>query len=136
MHPCRRAFLAASAAGLTASLADAAAPPAFVSPGKEDPDAPFRPDTLMLTWRRDPTTTMIVQWVGTAGETKDTAVYYRPSKSPVWRRQATTAKPYAKTDFKVYRSELTGLTPGTDYRFRIGKESPWYSFRTMPAKAT
>jgi hypothetical protein len=71
MHLCRRAFLGASLAGLAAApFVDAAAPPAS-SLGKEDPDAPFRPDTLMLTWRRDPTTTMTVQWVGTAGETKD-----------------------------------------------------------------
>ena len=40
------------------------------------------------------------------------------------------------TDFKVFRAELTGLTPGTDYQFRIGKKSPTYRFRTMPAKAT
>ena len=40
------------------------------------------------------------------------------------------------TDLKVFRAELTGLTPGTDYQFRIGKQSPTYRFRTMPAKAT
>jgi hypothetical protein len=135
MHPCRRAFLGASFAGLAAPFTDAAAPPA-PAVGKEDPDAPFRPDTLMLTWRRDPTTTMTVQWVGTAGETKDTAVYFRPDRGFVWHKQPTTARKYAKTDFKVFRAELTGLSPGTDYRFKIGKESPWYSFRTMPAKAT
>ena len=39
-------------------------------------------------------------------------------------------------DFKVFRAELTGLTPGTDYDFRIGNRSPTYRFRTMPAKAT
>src|SRR5688572_32744749 len=53
-----------------------------------------------------------------------------------WRGQATSATKYAKTDFKVFRAELTALTAGTDYSFRIGKESPWYAFRTMPAKAT
>ena len=40
------------------------------------------------------------------------------------------------TDLKVFRTELTGLTPGTDYQFRIGKQSTVYRFRTMPAKAT
>jgi hypothetical protein len=40
------------------------------------------------------------------------------------------------TDFKIYRTELTGLKSGTDYEFRIGKYSPVYKFRTMPAKAT
>ena len=46
------------------------------------------------------------------------------------------------TDFTVFRAELTGLTPGADYEFVIGKNSkgaplsPTYHFRTMPAKAT
>jgi hypothetical protein len=30
---------------------------------------------------------------------------------------------------------LTGLTPGTGYQFRIGRQSATYRFRTMPAKA-
>src|SRR5205807_4956799 len=47
-----------------------------------------------------------------------------------------TTKPYPKTDFKVFRAELTSLLPGTEYEFRIGKQSPVYRFRTMPAKAT
>jgi hypothetical protein len=36
----------------------------------------------------------------------------------------------------VFRAELTGLTPGTNYSFKIGKLSPTWKFRTMPAKAT
>src|SRR5262249_17250199 len=53
-----------------------------------------------------------------------------------WPALPTAAKPYPMTDFKVFRAELTGLTPGTDYQFRIGRASPVYRFRTMPAKAT
>src|SRR5207248_746608 len=36
----------------------------------------------------------------------------------------------------VHRCELAALKPGTEYQFRIGKVSPTYRFRTMPAKAT
>ena len=36
----------------------------------------------------------------------------------------------------IFRSELTGLEPGTDYRFRIGLDSAEKKFRTMPSKAT
>ena len=45
-------------------------------------------------------------------------------------------RPYPLTDFKVFRAELTGLWPGDRLQFRIGKQSPTYRFRTMPAKAT
>ena len=151
--PTRRGFLGASLAGLAAGPSLLAA-----SPYKSTDATPFHPDTLFLTWHRDPTTTMVVQWVGTRGETADTTVYVRPLTnrptgtlsaplaaaagaaqvygSPPATAVKTEARPYPLSDFKVFRCELTGLTPGTDYQFRIGKESPWYRFRTMPAKAS
>jgi purple acid phosphatase-like protein/calcineurin-like phosphoesterase family protein len=127
----RRSFLGASIAGLTASplLAADVFPKGFDDPA-------FRPDTLFLTWQRDPTTTMTVQWVGALGEVMDTTVYYAPLADKQWKGQTTAVRPYPRTDLKVFRTELTGLTPGTDYQFRIGKQSPIYRFRTMPAKAT
>ncbi len=144
----RRAFL-----GTSLGLAAAQAAPAQLPRNIPD-DALFQPATLFLTWFRDPTTTMVVQWVGTKGETADTKVYYRPLLpaysaahaaglgnaaslvSGDWRNKSTTYKPYPYSDFKVYRTELTGLQPDTNYQFRIGKESPTYRFRTMPSKAT
>jgi hypothetical protein len=164
MHPVsRRAFLGASLLGAAApSLL--AAEPRRPAPKAGPDDPPFQPATLFLTWQRDPTTTMTVQWVGTVGETADTRVYYRPAEAALpapaaaaavvglatglgglgtaaaglsfWLTRAPVAKPYPGTDFKVFRAELTGLRPGTDYEFRIGKLSPVYRFRTMPAKAT
>jgi Purple acid Phosphatase, N-terminal domain/Calcineurin-like phosphoesterase len=140
--PSRRAFLGASLAGLASGQLLAADKPIDLLTKLLD-DAPFQPSTLFLTWQRDPTTTMTVQWVGTRGETADTNVYYAPAQDSCfwntfssWKAEPTTARPYAQTDFKVFRAELNGLRPGTDYRFRIGRSSPVYRFRTMPAKAT
>jgi hypothetical protein len=99
-------------------------------------DAPSQPSTLFLTWQRDPTTTMTIQWVGVRGESADTRISYAPVRGTHWQTQPTATRPYPTTDFKVFRAELTGLAPGTDYLFRIGKESPAYRFRTMPARAT
>lgn len=145
----RRAFLGASFAGLAAGQLFAADKVAPVLPAVGD-ETPFQPSTLFLTWNRDPTTTMTVQWIGTVGETADTSIYYAPTKKVVkvplwgefdgkvvpWQVQPTHTKPYPTTDLKVFRAELSGLAPGTDYQFRIGKQSPAYRFRTMPAKAT
>src|SRR5262245_50465029 len=128
--PSRRSFLGASLAGVaTARLFGADPPPVNVE------DSPFRPETLFLTWQRDPTTTMTVQWVGTVGETPDTKIYYTPNLLGQWQTLPTAAKRYPMTDFHIFRAELTGLTPGANYWFRIGKQSPLYNFRTMPAKA-
>ena len=83
---------------------------------------------------------MTIQWVGTTGETADTNIYFASGAPTFWNGGFQVAKtktsPYPKTDFKIFRTELTGLKPGTDYQFRIGRQSPTYRFRTMPAKAT
>jgi hypothetical protein len=134
-RPTRRAFLGASLAGLASGPVLAADSLADILKRAPD-DPPFQPSTLFLTWQRDPTTTMTVQWIGTVGETSDTTISYTTPESDSWQTQATTAKPFPLTDFKVFRAELTGLSPGTEYLFRIGKFSPKYRFRTMPAKAS
>src|SRR4051794_17491835 len=133
--PSRRAFLGASFAGLASGRVPGADKPAQTAV-KTLEDPAFQPSTLFLTWQRDPTTTMTVQWVGTVGETADTRVYYSPGALGPWLAQKPLARPYPVTDFKVFRAELTGLAPGTTYQFRIGKSSPTYRFRTMPAKST
>jgi hypothetical protein len=135
LSPSRRAFLGASLSALAAGRLPGADEPA--GPVKKVGDEPpFRPDTLFLTWQRDPTTTMTVQWVAAAGETADTRVAYAGLPEGRWQVQAAAARPFSRTDLKVFRAELTGLAPGTDYQFRIGKASPTYRFQTMPARAT
>ena len=105
----------------------------------------FAPDTLFLTWQRDPTTTMTVQWVGSEWEAADktvsvaqyhTAAPAAPAAAQPWTAVKPAVKPFPMTDLKVFRAEFTGLTPGTEYQFKIGKKSPTWRFRTMPAKAT
>jgi hypothetical protein len=128
----RRGFLGALLGGIASGRILAADEPAR----KAVDDAPFQPNTLFLTWQRDPTTTMTVQWVGAAGETTDTRVSYAAVHQGLWQTQPALIKPYPRTDLKVFRAELTGLSPGTDYEFHIGQRSPLYRFRTMPARAT
>jgi acid phosphatase type 7 len=133
--PSRRLFLGSSLAGLGAACLFAQDDSPKLMPKASD-DPPFRPDTLFLTWQRDPTTTMTVQWIAAAGETTDTTVNYASAQDLSWGAQPAIARPYPRTDLKVFRAELTGLSPGTEYQFWIGKQSPTYRFRTMPAKAT
>jgi len=131
----RRAFLGSTLAGLASAPLLGAEPVTTPLP-KLRGDPAFQPDTLFLTWQRDPTTTMTVQWIGAQGETADTNVYYTDDPGGVWLGQATSARPYPRTDLQVFRNELTGLKPGTRYAFRVGTQSPQYWFQTMPAKAT
>ena len=142
----RRQFSALSLGGLAAILA---APTILLDPGKPRPPVkvpPFQPDTLFLTWRDDPTTTMTVQWVGGVADAEDMAVHYTPMTPveddgpeagwPLWSEVQPTTKPFPLTAMTNFRAELRGLDPGTEYLLKIGTASPIYRFRTMPSKAT
>ena len=123
----RRSFLGTSVSGLAALVGA----PALVRAGA---DSGARPDTLFLTWQRDPTTTMTVQWVGTGSSAPD--VYVSALNGSTWTAAHAESRSFPLTDLRVYRAELTGLAPGTEYQFRIGTQPAVYRFHTMPAKAT
>lgn len=134
----RRGFLEASLAGLSAALFVGHGAGASAL-GAEEPKptaAPVEgPDTLFLTWQDDPCTSVAIQWVGPEGawgKEIEVALY---DKDP-WRTIPVRTKDYPNTDAKVFRCEVTGLTPDTEYRFRIGSDGAVLRFRTMPAKAT
>jgi hypothetical protein len=130
----RRAFLGASLASLAVPCINTSNAPSVAAESR----SPVDPDTLFLTWQRDPTTTMTIQWVGPQLAPADAAVSYAaglPGAS-VWVARAATVHDYPFTDLKVHRVELDGLIPGADYQFRIGTAARTYRFRTMPARAT
>jgi len=93
-------------------------------------------DSLFLTWRQDPTTTIVIQWIGDSRPEDGPSIQYVPLGGEVWRPAAVVARPFPGTNQKVYRCEITGLTPGGEYKFQVDSPSAQYRFRTMPAKAT
>lgn len=132
----RRAFLGSSLGGFAAAMSLGPTLWSAEENGATKLAAVNGSDTLFLTWQRDPTTTMTVQWVGPE-TTADTSIAFATLDNPMWQIGKTRTKPYPNTDLKVHRCELTGLKPGTEYQFQIGKSiQPAYRFRTMPAKAT
>ena len=111
--------------------------------GETSPELPkfaeqptFTPQALFLTWQRDPTTTMTVQWLGSEEEGAQRPVWFAKKGSQAWCKQGYSTRRFPKCDRWIFRSELTGLEPGTDYVFRIGADSSEQGFRTMPAKDT
>ncbi len=135
-HFDRRRFLQAGSLLLAGGYAgrmfgdEVAAAPAFA----QTPS--FEPTALFLTWQRDPTTTMTIQWIGSEADAASRPIWYSKTGSKEWRQQPGRPKPFPKTDKSVIRSELTGLAPDTEYSFRVGLDSAEQRFRTMPAKAT
>jgi hypothetical protein len=131
----RRSFLGTAVPGVAAALA-VGVPPSPRAAAAEPPGS--RPDTLFLTWQRDPTTTMTVQWVGPAAAPPDVSAAPAPGTRGAdrWTAVRATSRSFPLTDLNVFRAEFTGLTPGAEYQFRIAARPALYRFRTMPARAT
>jgi acid phosphatase type 7 len=92
------------------------------------------PLALILTWQQDPTTTMTIDWhTGPAGDT-DPVLYYKADNESEWQSINAGQHPFPFSDRIIHRAELTGLVPGTLYRFRAGMHTREYSFETMPAE--
>ncbi|QDU18648.1 purple acid phosphatase family protein [Urbifossiella limnaea] len=136
MHPLdRRGFLGASLAALAAApAATAAAERLPVAPPPREVPMPGI-DSLFLTYAQDPTRTVVVQWVGYPGVAP--TVRHGRLTAFSWDGATPTAtRPFGDSPWVVYRAELTGLVPGTEYLFRVDGHPRTYRFRTMPAKAT
>ncbi len=129
-----------SAITTSAFIAGAYGSSAFADPATDRPafgDKPaFEPLALLLTWQRDPTTTMTVQWIGTALQGPARPIWVAKSGAVNWHSTIGTMRPYPMPNYQIHRTELTGLEPDTEYRFRIGLDSAEWRFRTMPAKLT
>jgi hypothetical protein len=132
----RRLFLQ----GTSLALAGAAAPRLFGAGENAAPltgQAPaFKPRGLFVTWQRDPTTTMTIQWVGEEADGVKRPIYYAKEGTYEWKTQPHLVRRYPESDLRIFRCELTGLEPDTPYAFRVGLDSDTNRFRTAPAKDT
>ncbi len=93
--------------------------------------APFDPPAVYLTWLHDPTTTMTIQWHSNGG--RDDDVQYQRLDERVWHTANGSHHPMPHSDRIVHVAELTGLKPGTDYRFRfkLGDDASCFSFLSL-----
>ncbi|MHC4414929.1 MAG: purple acid phosphatase family protein [Planctomycetota bacterium] len=110
--------------------------PGCVSPPSSRPETgPAGPEAVFLTWQDDPTTTMTIHWLSPGGVSGDGVVFGQAGENHL-RSAAGTHRPFPYSDRILYSVRLTGLEPGSDYRFRIDGGSKAYAFRTMPAEAS
>ena len=80
------------------------------------------PDILYLTWKGEPSTTMMVMWHTNNGDGPKVVNYQKLSRE-TWRQKEGVAHRVTKSSVTVHHAELTGLEPDTDYLFRLGEGS-------------
>jgi hypothetical protein len=93
---------------------------------------------VYLTWLRDPSTTMVVNWINLYEHTP-ARVWHRAAGETEWRSSDGTHAAVPPSVLQVRRVELTGLAPDSIHEFGLGdtppKEPRWIRrFRTAPAE--
>lgn len=103
------------------------------------------PETLLLTWEGDPSTTMTAQWLRGPGlgdrpeEGKPEEVRWRPVGRQEWAVLKTKTAPFPDPQksglprWVLVKAGWEELEPGKEYEFMVG-DSPGMRFRTAPAK--
>lgn len=91
-------------------------------------------DGPWLTWQEDPTTTITISWL--TAEKNKTVVYYGTEENNLDRTFLRDEEVY------LHHAQLTGLSPNTQYFYRIPEEfaqdhiSTLFNFTTAPALTT
>lgn len=91
------------------------------------------PAALYLTWKTDPTSTMVIDWHILPGEDTNALVRYQLEGEQNWLEKTATKLLFPNSDRLIFRAELSDLQPGSLYAFRIGKYDRTYRFETMPS---
>ena len=102
----RRGFLGTSLGAIAGTLSSS--PLGWT---REMDDAPIerehnRPDTLFLTWQRDPTTTMTVQWIGRVEGTEVPAISVARLGQSDWRSVVSRVRSFPTTNLNVVGRSL------------------------------
>lgn len=94
--------------------------------------AAYDPDMLWLSWKTDPTTTMVIQWADQKTDPHK-SIEYRLFDQQNWETAQTEATPMpGMPDILIHRVELSKLKPDSIYQFRIGADGKEFKFQTMP----
>jgi hypothetical protein len=89
------------------------------------------PLAIYLTWKDDPSTTMIVDWHVDSRATPPVLEVRRQGETE-WKSYPGEEGAFPFLKRKVFRQSLDNLTPDLVYQFRFSKNDREYYFRTMP----
>ncbi|OBR90768.1 3',5'-cyclic adenosine monophosphate phosphodiesterase CpdA [Clostridium ragsdalei P11] len=91
-------------------------------------DNPGYPDEILLSWKEDPKTTQTVTW-RTGVDTTQNQIQYMPAQNYSGSFSGGQSATALQSDLydKNYHFEVTlrGLTQGTKYVYRVGREGAW-----------
>ena len=92
------------------------------------------PAALYLTWQRDPTTSMTVQWITTLEDLSDRVYYRLLEGGPLQMMEGSHIQMPGQAPYLIHRAELTSLDPNSAYVFKMSLFGSEYKFRTLPSR--
>lgn len=91
------------------------------------------PFSIYLTWTHSPQSSMSIQWISEKDKQDDLIEFQKEGEGIWYEGNGQHMFMPSQQPYLIHYVELTGLTPATNYHFRIGSEGQTYKFRTMPA---
>lgn len=109
----------------------------YIFPSKSFSQSYSDSTIVYLEWMNNPTTTMIINWIGSSDST-DIRVNYRVrGGGGPWLQQTGSSTTIPDISTVIRNSvEIIGLTPGAAYEFRIHGDPKTRFFRTVPSTLT
>jgi len=89
-------------------------------------------ETIYLTWKRSPTTTMTIQWISLHDQLENRVFFHKKNETE-WNEISGHATRFPQTlGYLIHQVELLSLEPNTEYVFKLYGSPKEYQFRTMP----
>lgn len=96
------------------------------------------PVSVYLTWREDPTSTMVIHWHSADAENAIDSVSYAEadvaSEASAWVEMGAWSRSMLGSDRIIHMTALGGLNPATRYAFRFADDGELYYFETLPER--
>lgn len=92
-------------------------------------------ETIYLTWKQAPSTSMTIQWISDSNNTESVIAYHpiHASESVLKTTGTKFPFPYA-SQYLIHCVELSDLLPDTEYAFSVQPFSQTYRFITAPLR--
>lgn len=102
----------------------------------------YDPIAVYLTWKKNPESTMSIQWISNKAEVENTIYYAELTDSedqsnPHFFKQIGSYKVMPQGHpYLIHTAELESLKPDTPYLFKISENGALFKFKTMPKSLT
>ena len=98
-------------------------------------EAHLAEETLYLTWKKNPSTTMTIQCVEESSVSNIAFIYALKEAQPKWKEvyPQKLSFPFFSL-YSIYSAEISSLSPNTEYIFKIVDKEKIYQFKTAPAE--